>query len=131
MRIFLIGLGEGLARSLERYLSSDPSVALAGVAANIALAEVMLPTTGPALALVEWSALGDSPGDSVRALRRNRPGLRVVCVVSDPYAYTSAGAGVGADAVVVSDQLAVELELLLRDPLESVPVASIGSRDHD
>lgn len=114
MRIFLIGLGEGLARSVARYLSSDRGVALAGVAPSIALAELMLPGTRPTLALVDWSALGASPRHSLQALRRTTPRLRIVCVASEPEAYSSVAAVAGADAVIAYERFATEFEFLLR-----------------
>lgn len=39
MRLFLVGLSDGFARSLARYVSSDPRVALTGVAPSLAIAE--------------------------------------------------------------------------------------------
>jgi DNA-binding NarL/FixJ family response regulator len=132
MRIFLIGLGEGLARSLARYLRSNPDVALTGVAPSLALAELMLPATRSALVLVDWAALGASPREGVRALRRDRPGLRIVCVVSESEAYGAVALEVGADAVIVLDRLAMELELLLRSFFpERIPAGGIGAGHHD
>ena len=114
MRIFLIGVGEGLARSLARYLSSDPGVELSGVAPSLALAEIVLPAHGTSLALVDWSALGASPKDGLQALRRGRPELRIVCIASEPEAYSAAAAVAGADAVIARERFAIELEFLLR-----------------
>ena len=132
MRIFLIGLGEGLARSLARYLSSDAGVALAGVAPSVALAELMLPATRPTLALIEWSALGASPRDSVRALRQGSPGLRIVCVATEPEAYSAVAAVAGADAVIARDRFAAELEFLMRIFFPGrIPAGGFEERHHD
>jgi hypothetical protein len=114
VNIFLIGISEGLARSLARYVHSDSGVALTGVAPSLALAEIMLPDTPTAVALVDWSALGGSPRDSLRALRLGCPGLRIICVASEADAYSVAAAEAGADAVISLDRFAGELDFLLR-----------------
>lgn len=114
MRIFLIGLSEGFARSLARYVSGDPRVVLAGVAPSIALAGIMLPVTPAGLALVDWSALGASPRESLLALRQCRPALRIVCVVDEDAAYRAVALAAGADAVTSKQGFAEELEPLLR-----------------
>lgn len=114
VNIFLIGFSEGLARSLARYVHSDSSVALTGVAPSLALAEIMLPDTPAAVALVDWSALGVATTDSLRALRLGLPGLRIVCVASEADAYSAAAAQAGAEAVISLDRFAGELDFLLR-----------------
>lgn len=114
MRIFLVGLSEGFARSVARYVNGDPRVALTGVAPSLALAGIMLPVTQTALALIDWAALGASPTDSLQTLRLGRPGLRIVCVVSEAEAYSAESARVGADAVISKDEFAEELEALLQ-----------------
>lgn len=114
MRLFLVGLSEGFSRSLVRYVSGDARLALTGVAPNLALAAMLLPQTQPTIALLDWAALNGSAPDAVRALRRGRPGLRLVCVVTEPDAYRAAAARAGADAVISKDRFAEELEPLLR-----------------
>lgn len=114
MRIFLIGLSEGLARSVARYVRSDPRIVLAGVAPSIALAGIMLPSGDSTLALVDWAALGGSAGDGFLALRQGRPGLRIACVADEAESYHSAAAQAGADAVISLDRFAGELDFLLR-----------------
>lgn len=113
MRIFLIGLSEGFARSLARYVGGDARVELAGVAPSLALAGMLLPATRPDLALLDWTALNAATANGVQALRRGRPGLSIVCVVDDNESYRSAAAQAGADAVISKDWFAKELELLL------------------
>jgi hypothetical protein len=114
MRIFLIGLSEGFARSLARYVRGDPRLVLAGVAPSIALADIMLSAVPAALALVDWAALGASPRDSLRVLRQGRSGLRIICVVDDHAAYRAVALAAGADAVTSADRLGEELDVLLR-----------------
>lgn len=114
MRIFLIGLSEGLARSLARYVSNDPRVALIGVVPSLALAGIMLPVAQSALVLVDWAALGAPPRDRLQALRLGRPGLRIVCVADEAEGYSAAASMAGADAVISLDRFAGELDFLLR-----------------
>lgn len=128
MRIFLVGLSEGFARSVARYVNGDSRVALTGVAPSLALAGIMLPVTQTALALIDWSALGASPTDSLQTLRLGRPDLRIVCVVSEAETYCAAAAHVGADAVISKDGFAEELETLLHDYF-SERGALCGGRD--
>lgn len=113
MRIFLVGLSEGFARSLARYVGGDPRLALAGVAPTLALAGLMLPATLPYLALIDWAALEALPRDALQLLRLACPGLRIVCVVNETEPYRDAAAQLGADAVISMDALAEELEPLL------------------
>ncbi len=128
VRLFLIGLSEGFVRSLARYISSDPRVALIGVAPSLALAGMLLPATQPDLALLDWSALGGSPGNAVQALRLARPGLRIVCIASEAEPYRAAAAQAGADAVISKSGFSVELELLLHDFFPE-RFATSGGRD--
>jgi DNA-binding NarL/FixJ family response regulator len=114
VRLFLVGLSEGFARSVARYVGGDPRIALTGVAPSLALAGMMLSATGSELALLDWSALGGSPRDSVQALRLGCPGLRIVCVANEAEAYRAAASQAGIDAVIPKDDLAGELESLLR-----------------
>lgn len=114
VRLFLVGLSEGLARSLARYVSGDPRVALTGVAPSLALAGLLLSATQPDLALLDWSVLGGSPGNAVQALRLVRPGLRIVCVANEAEAYRAAAAQAGADAVISKNGFGEELEPLLQ-----------------
>jgi len=114
VHLFLVGLSEGFARSLARYVSGDPRVALTGVAPSLALAGMLLPATHPDLALLDWSALGGSPGNAVQALRLAGPALRIVCVANETEPYRAAAAQAGADEVISKDGFAAELEPLLR-----------------
>lgn len=116
MNIFLIGFSEGLARSLARYAHGDSSAVLTGVAPSLALAEILLPDTPAAVALVDWSALGVAPRDSLQALRLGLPQLRIVCVASEADAYSAVAVQVGADAVTSKEGFAEELEPLLYGP---------------
>ena len=113
VRIFLVGLSEGFARSLARYVGGDRRLVLTGVAPSLALAGMLLPATTADLALVDWAALAESTQDAVQALRLGCPGLRIVCVVDENQAYRAAAARVGADAVISKTGFAVELESLL------------------
>lgn len=112
MRIFLIGLNEGFARSLARYLRGDPRLALVGVAHNVELGAIMLPATAPALVLVEWAALGAAPAESLQELRLCCPGLGIACVL-DEAAYRTVVLQAGADAVISKSGFAEEFEVLL------------------
>ena len=114
MGLFLVGLSEGFARSLARYVSGDPRVALTGVAPSLALASMLLPKTQSDVVLLDWSALAGAANDTVRALRLSRPGLRVVCVAGEVDPYRDAAGQAGADAVISKDGFAAELESLLR-----------------
>ena len=114
MRIFLIGLSEAFSRSLARYVSGDPRVVLTGVAPSLALAGMLLPATNAELALVDWAALAESRQDAVQALRLGCPGLRIVCTVQEREPYAAAAAQAGADAVISKQELAMDLDPLLR-----------------
>ena len=111
--LFLVGLSESFARSLARYVSGDPRVALTGVAPSLALATMLLPITRPDVALLDWSMLGSTFPAALRQLRAGRPGLRVICVASETETYRAAAAQAGADAVISKDALAGELDPLL------------------
>ena len=113
MRVFLVGLSEAFSRSLARYVRGDPRVALTGVAPSLAIAGMLLPITRPDLALLDWSVLGDSLGDAVRALRLERSGLRIVCVAGETEPYRAAAVQAGADAVISKDGFAAEIEPIL------------------
>lgn len=126
MRIFLIGLSEGFARSLARYVRGDPRLALVGVAHNVELGAIMLPATAPALVLVEWAALGAAPAESLHALRRGSPDLRIVCVLDEVAAYRGAALAAGADAVSSRDGFAEEFEILLHSLLGECDAADGG-----
>ena len=115
VRIFLVGLSEGFARSVARYVSSDPHVALTGVVPSFALGHLLLSTTQPDLALLDWGVLNGSPRDAVQALRLSQPGLRIVCVANEAEPYCAAAAHAGADAVISKDGFAGEFESLLHD----------------
>ena len=115
MRIFLIGLSEGFARSVARYVSSDPHVALTGVVPSFALGLLLMQTARPDLAILDWPTLGGSPRDTVQALRLSRPDLRSVCVANEAELYCAAAAHAGADAVISKDGFAGGLESLLRN----------------
>ena len=74
LSLFLVGLSEGIARSLARYVSGDPRVALANVAPSLELAGMLLPITQPDVVLLDWAVLNGSPADALRLLRAGRPG---------------------------------------------------------
>ncbi len=113
VRIFLIGLGEGFSRSVARYVSSDTRVVLTGVAPSLALSSMLLPLIGVDLVLLDWTALGPAPPDTVRMLRAGHPSLRIVCMANEGEPYRTAAARVGADAVISQDGFAGEFEILL------------------
>jgi DNA-binding NarL/FixJ family response regulator len=112
--IFLVGLSEGFARSLARYVSSDPRVVLTGVAPSVAIASIMLPRIDPDVALLDWAALNGVARDAMQLLRAGCPGVRIACVVSEGETYRAAAAQAGADAVISEEGFAGELESLLR-----------------
>ena len=112
--VLLIGLSEGLARSLARYVSDEPRVALIGVAPSLALASMLAPRNPPDLALLDWATLFNSPPDTMSALRRRFPGLRIICVASEAEPYVAPAARAGADAVISKDSFARELDFLLQ-----------------
>ena len=113
MHICLIGLSEGIARSVARYVDDNRGFVLCGVAPSLALAEFILPATRATLILLDWSVLAGSSKSGLQALRRGRPGLRIVGVVDDAACYRAAAIESGADAVIVKNALALELETLL------------------
>ena len=114
VRLFLVGLSEGFARALARYVSRDPRVTVTGVAPSLALANMLLPATRADVALLDWAALAGSSRDSVSALRRDPAGLRIVCVANEGEPYRAAAAQAGADAVIWKDRFAEEIEPMLR-----------------
>lgn len=129
MRIFLFGLSDAFARSVARYVSADSRVVLCGVAADLALATIMLPATHADLALVDWARLGAAPGPGVVALRTSCQGLRIVSL-TDSAEYDGGVAQLaGADAAITKTDFADELETLLchfldaRDPVRRGPYA--------
>lgn len=113
MRIFLIGLSDGFARSVVRYLSADQRIELCGVAPDVALTGIMLPVSQAALALVDWSVFGAAPGPALRALRASCPGLWIACVVDQAEGYREQAFGAGANAVISQERFADEIEPLL------------------
>jgi DNA-binding NarL/FixJ family response regulator len=114
VRMFLIGLQNGMARALGEYIGSDPRVALTGAAPSIEAALSLLPPTRPDIALLDWPAIAGASRESVAALRRCAPGLRIACTTEEPGIYADSASRFGADAVVSRRNLAVELDLLLR-----------------
>jgi len=114
VRLFLVGLSEGLARSVARYVGGDPRIVLTGVAPSLALAGILLSTTESELALLDWSAVGRSSREAVQALRLGCPGLRIVCMANEAEPYRAAASRAGADSVISKDDFAAELESLLR-----------------
>jgi DNA-binding NarL/FixJ family response regulator len=114
VRLFLVAHSEGFARSVARYFGGDPRIALTGVAPSLALAGMRLSATRSELVLFDWSAFSGSPRDAVLDLRQGCPGLRIVCVAYEAAAYRSAASRAGIDAVISRDELAEELEPLLR-----------------
>jgi DNA-binding NarL/FixJ family response regulator len=112
---FLVGLSEDFARSLARYVGSDPRIALIGVAPSLALAGMLLPITRPDVALLDWAALNGAARGTVQALQLGRPSLRIVCVANEAEPYRAAASQAGADAVISKNRFAEELESLLRD----------------
>jgi DNA-binding NarL/FixJ family response regulator len=114
VRLFLVGLSEGLARSVARYVGGDPRIALTGVAPSLALAGMLLSATESELALLDWSAVDGSTREAVRALRVGCPGLRIVCMANEAEPYRAAASQAGADSVISKDDFAGELESLLR-----------------
>lgn len=115
VRIFGVGLNQRMTGALARYLSGDARTALVGVAPSLSVAITMLQRMEADLVLVDWSVLNGSARDTVATLRSGRPGLRIVGVASEREAYRTAVVQVGADAVISSGGIAVELEVLLRD----------------
>ena len=113
VRVFLVGVAEGVARSLARYVSGDERIALTGVAPSLALAGLLLPATTADLLLIDWSAIDGAPGGTLQALRRACPGLRVVCLADEPEPYRASAVQAGADAVISKEGLAGGLEALL------------------
>lgn len=114
VRLFLVGLSEGLARSVARYISSDPCIALVGVAPSIALASMLLSSTRSELALLDCPKLGELSRSVLDGLRFGCPGLRIVCMASETHAYRPAASQAGFDAVLSQDDLAKDLDALLR-----------------
>ncbi len=115
MRIFLVGLGEGFARSLARYVSGDPRVALIGMAPTPALAGMLLPVIAADVVLVDWAALNGAARDTVSRLRAGHRALRIVCVMDEVGPYRAVVAHAGADAAISRSEFAGELESLLHD----------------
>lgn len=114
LRLFLVGLSEAFARSLARLVSRDSRLALAGAAPSLALADLLLPQIQPDLVLLDWQTLKREGPGAAQALRMGRPGLRIVCVVSEIDPYHAPALESHADAVISRDGLAGELESLLR-----------------
>lgn len=112
--LFLVGLNEGFARALARYVKGDPRLVLAGVAPSLALASLLLPGAEPDVALLDWAELNGAARETVQGLRRGRPALRIVCVVSDTEAYRDAALKADADAAISKNGFAEEIGPLLR-----------------
>ena len=112
--LLLIGLSEGLARTLARYVSGNPRIVLIGVAPSIALASMLAPRNPPDLALLDWGTLFGSPPETISELRRRFPGLRIICVANEAEPYVTPAARAGADAVISKDSFAREFDFLLQ-----------------
>lgn len=113
--LFLIGLNEGLARALERYLATDPRVVMLGAAPGFDAAAAPLALARPDLVLFDWAALKGSGREMIAALRAQRPEVRIACLVSERGAYATAAAQAGAHAAIAADRISNELEAALRD----------------
>lgn len=113
VRILLMGLTEGIVRSLARCLDGDPRYALTGAAPSIGVAVLLLPVARPHLALLDWAALHDSPTDAIRRLRAARPALHIACVGSEDSPYREAAAAAGANSFILRDRLGDELLAVL------------------
>lgn len=113
VRLFLVGLSEGFARSVARYVGGDPRVALIGVVPSLALAGILLPTIRPDVALLDWAVLKGAARDTIQAQRLESPGLRIICVASESEPYRAAASQTGIDAVISKDGFAGEIESLL------------------
>jgi DNA-binding NarL/FixJ family response regulator len=116
VRVFLVGLSEGLARSLVRYIGDQPHVTLTGAAPSLALANMLLPATRTDLAMLDWSALGPSSKAAVEQLRRGCPGLRIIGVMNDEVeSYRLTASQIGVDAMISSEDIAGQFESLLHE----------------
>jgi len=113
IRVFLVGMSEAFVRSLARYLSSEPRVALTGAAPSLALAAILLPASTFDLALLDWSVFSGSSLPAVQALRRSVHDPRIVCVADDRDAYLGTALQAGADAVISKHGFASEFNSLL------------------
>lgn len=112
--IFLVGISEGFARSLARYLGADQRFALTGAAPDVARAGALLSIARPDVVLLDWATLNGASREKVHALRAGRPELRIACAVSERGAYAAAAARAGADAIIATDRFGADLESALR-----------------
>lgn len=115
LRLFLIGLDEGLARSVARYVSGDRRVVLTGAVPGLSMAGILMATTPVDLVILDWPAIGASPADELKKLRSAHPGLRIVCVASEPDAYRTAATQAGFHALISEGEFAEGLESALHD----------------
>ena len=116
VRVFLVGLSEGLARSIVRYVGDQPRVTLTGAAPSLALAHMLLPATRSDLAMLDWSALGQPANEAVQHLRRGCPELRIIGVINnDAHLYRATASQIGLDAVISAEDIAGQFESLLHD----------------
>lgn len=108
-RVLLVGLNEGLARSLSRCLQADPRFILAGTVCSLGLACILGPLTRPDLAVLDWAGLHDASPEGLRLLRTGYPGLRVACMGSEDGPYRAAAVRAGVDLFVARDRVYEEL----------------------
>jgi len=105
LRILLVGVNEGLARSLARCLHGDARFALKGAVPTLARALVLLRELHPDLAVIEWAELGPPAFAALSRLRTCCPGLCIACVGSGEGAYREAASLAGVDFFLCRDRL--------------------------
>ena len=113
IRILLVGLSDGFARSASRYIEGDMRMLLTGIAPSLTLNEMLVSFTRPDVILLDWFTLHAAPVELIRTVRQTYPALRLVCLANEGEPYRAAAVSAGADALISTDTFAGELELLL------------------
>ncbi|MHB8495633.1 MAG: hypothetical protein ACYC9Z_09005 [Casimicrobiaceae bacterium] len=112
LRLFLLAVHGGTAHSIERYLSSQPGLELAGVASSIAQAAPLFAAACPDIVLFDCAALGAGAVASTRVLKTQYPRLRLLALAPDPTMYRDWLVAAGVERVIAPGALGEALDAL-------------------
>ena len=119
MRVFLVDDQVQVRSALRKLLKHRLNMQVIGEAVDIRNLGAELEAARPDLLLLDWSALGSRPGETLPALRARYPQLLVIVMSGRPEVRRAALAA-GADAFISKtdppDQLLAALKEVYHDP---------------